>query len=86
MTNQIITLENRKRLTVSDVKSVESFTDNEVKLYTENGDLTIKGEGFVPEGYDNMSGDFSMCGKICSMSFTTDKKHLPDNFISRLFR
>ena len=86
MANQIITLENRKRLTVSDVKSVESFTESEVKLFTENGDLTIKGECFTPQGYDNISGDFSLCGKICSLSFTTDKKHLPDNFIGRLFR
>lgn len=86
MANQIITLENRKRLTVSDVKSVESFTDNEVKLYTENGDLTVKGESFTPEGFDNVSGDFSLCGKVSSLTFTTDKKHLPDNFISRLFR
>lgn len=86
MANQIITLENRKRLTVSDVKSVESFTDNEVRLYTENGDLTVKGECFVPEEFNNNNGDFSLCGKICSISFTTDKKHLPNNFISKLFR
>lgn len=86
MANQIITLENRKRLTVSDVKSVVSFTDNEVRLFTENGDLTVKGDSFIPEEYDNTSGEFSLCGKISSICFTTDKKHLPDNFISKLFR
>lgn len=86
MNNQIITLENRERLTVSDVKSVEGFTDTEVKLYTDNGDLIIKGENFIPEGYNNENGEFSLRGRVCSLCFTTDKKHLPDNFISRLFR
>lgn len=83
--NSYITIENREKLTISDAVSVTSITDAEAKLYTESGDIVIKGSGLHADEF-SADGKFVIEGHIISLAFATEKHHLPDNIISRLFR
>lgn len=83
--NSIITIENRQKLTISDTVSVTSVTDTEAKLYTESGDIVIKGENLRADEF-SQDGKFVIEGHIVSVAFATEKHHLPDNIISRFFR
>ncbi len=84
--NSSITINDRGSLLVSGVKSVESVTDSEIAIFTEEGDLIIRGHELVSEEFDPGSGVFRVNGRIDGVSYRTEKRHLPDNFISRLFR
>lgn len=86
MNNHHIILENREHLHATGVKSTESFQDEKIVLHTECGDLAIYGEGLSVRELDMGSGDFEVFGRIDSLKYLSESRHIPDNFISRLFR
>lgn len=86
MNNHHIILENRELLHATGVKSTESFHDEKIVLHTECGDLAIYGSGLSVRELDMGSGDFEVRGRIDSVQYLSDHRHIPDNFISRLFR
>ncbi|MGN0617459.1 MAG: YabP/YqfC family sporulation protein [Ruminiclostridium sp.] len=81
-----IIIEDRKIIRISGVKSVEKFTEEDIFLFTEKGDLVIKGDTLEVKEFDTERGNIFITGNMNTLTFTTDKYHLPDNFISRLFR
>ncbi len=84
--NSSITVNDRETAIITGVKSVESMTDTEISVFTEKGDLLICGESLQPDEFDPHSGVFTVHGRIDRLSWLTEKHHLPDNLISRLFR
>lgn len=84
--NSSVTIDDRKRILITGVRSVVSVTDTVISLFTESGDLTVKGSGLCAGEFDPGSGTLKAEGRIDSISYTTESRHLPDNFISRLFR
>ncbi len=84
--NSSITVKDRAYVTLTGVKSVESITDSKIFLFTEAGDLVIKGETLESDEFDPADGIYRIRGHIISLCYTTEKYHFPDNIISRLFR
>ncbi|MBQ3841997.1 MAG: hypothetical protein II820_04825 [Ruminiclostridium sp.] len=84
--NSSITLNDRESLTVTGVNSVDMITDGEVCVFTEKGDLVIKGSRLEAEKFDPSSGILRVNGHIDSFCYKTEKRHLPDNIIAKLFR
>ncbi len=86
MNNNTLTIENREKLYVNNAVSVESLSEDKIVIYTENGDLLIKGKGLTASDFDASDGCFTVSGRIDSVDFTSEGKHYPDNFLSRLFK
>ena len=84
--NSSITIDDRRKLLISGVISVELVTDTNVGLYTEQGDLTVRGSGLETDEFDPASGIIRIRGRIDSVSYTTEKRHLPENILTKLFR
>lgn len=85
--NQNIVMENRRRIVVSGVKEVEGFTETEVRLYTDMGQLTIKGKKLQVSQVSTETGELIMTGDPVNSLVYSDKiRRTPDNFITRLFR
>ena len=55
-------LEDRQRLTVSGVSDVDSFDDTAIVVYTDMGELTIKGEGLHISRLNVETGDLKVEG------------------------
>ncbi len=69
-----IVIEERKELSITKVKEVESFCDKEIKLSLLDGVIaTIKGEGLKIANFSKENGDFKLNGKIYEIKFA-DKK------------
>ncbi|MBE7020514.1 MAG: sporulation protein YabP [Ruminococcaceae bacterium] len=72
--NQNITLEDRKKLSISGVKSVENFDDSSITLITNLGTLNIRGNDIKIEmlnldmGGITATGDFYLCEYISEVS------------------
>lgn len=79
-----ITLECRKKLKISGVKDIDSFSETKVVLNTVMGELVVKGDDLHIIMLETETGDFSMSGNVSSLvynSFSTNA-----NIFRKLFR
>ena len=84
--NQSIILENRKSLTISGITDVDSFDEKTVCLYTQLGELTIQGKDLHIDSMSVETGDMTITGDICAMSYGDKDKKGPVSALGRLFR
>ena len=67
-------LENREKLTVSDVQEVESFDENTVALLTSRGLLIIRGENLQLKSLSIDGGQVTVDGLIHSLDYEEPRK------------
>lgn len=82
--HQVI-LENRNSLTVSGVSDVDSFDDMTVVIYTNFGELTVKGEDLHINRLNIETGDLTLEGKVCSLVYA-EVQNRAGGFFGRLFK
>lgn len=84
-TQHNVIMENRRNLTISGVMDIDSFDEETVILFTDMGELTIKGKNLHINRIDVETGDLLMEGDIDSI-FYTDNQPRKGGFFSKLFR
>ena len=90
MNNQIVALpqniilEDRKKLRVSGVKDIDSFSETKVVLNTSLGELVIKGEDLHIIMLETETGNFSLTGSVNSLVYNGFATNA--NVFRRLFR
>ena len=77
-------LHDRRSLSVSGVRDVDSFDEETVILYTDLGELTIKGIGLHINRLNIETGDVSLEGKIDALSYTEPRSK--GGLFGKLFR
>lgn len=82
-----VILEDRRRLTVSGVSDVDSFDEQTVIVFTQMGELTVKGEDLHINRLSLEMGELAVEGDIASLSYT-DRAQKPQqgSFWGRVFR
>lgn len=84
---QNIILENREKMSVSGVSDVLSFDDQIIIVETDLGLLTIKGENLKINKLNIDTSDFTLNGKINSMSYSeTTFEGKNSNILSKIFK
>jgi len=78
-------MENRKNLTVTGVMDIDSFDEQTVIVFTEHGELTIKGQNLHINKIDVDTGDLLMEGEIDIISYS-DNQPQKGGLFSKLFR
>ena len=79
-------MENRNRLTVSGVSDVDSFDEQTVIVFTDMGELTVKGEALHINRLSLEVGEIMIEGSISSLSYSDSKPTQEGGFWSRVFR
>ena len=77
-------MENRKTLSISGVTEVESFDDQTVILYTDLGQLTIRGNELHLDRLSTDAGDVGVTGNIYGLMYTNDTGK--GDYFSRIFK
>lgn len=83
MPHQVM-LEERRCLTLTGVSDVDSFDETTVVVYTDMGELTVKGEGLHIGRLNVESGDLRVEGHIQSLTYAEPAER--GGFFRRLFR
>ena len=84
---QNVVMENRKKAVISGVREVEGFTETEVSLYTDMGQITIKGKNLHVNQVNTETGELIMTGELITSLVYSDKlRRTPENFMTKLFR
>lgn len=80
-----IILENRRMLSLSGVKDVDSFDEESVVLLTELGELTVKGLKLHISHLNQETGEVNIDGEISELVYA-DINIEPMGFWAKLFR
>lgn len=78
-------LDNRQRLTVAGVDSVESFDESSILLTTSQGALAIRGSDLHIEKLSLDGGDLLVEGTVDALTYEEEDTR-QGSFLSRLFR
>ena len=78
-------IDNRKNLTITGVTDVENFDDESICLYTQYGQVSIRGENLQVSVLNTENGDVTASGKINSVAYSEKTEKNP-RFFARVFR
>ena len=84
--NQNIILENRRSLSISGITDVDSFDEREISLYTQLGELTVKGRELHIDSMSTETGDMIITGDIWAVIYGDRDRKGPVSALGRLFR
>lgn len=80
-----LSLEERRKLTVSGVTDIVSFDEQTIVSETELGELTIKGEGLHIVRMSVDTGELTVEGEISALMYS-EIQQTSGSFFSRLFK
>jgi sporulation protein YabP len=78
-----LTLDERRRLTVTGVEEVVSFHEEEVAVRTVKGLLIVRGEGLKVDKLEKSSGELTVSGLVTDLGYETERTAA--GFLARLF-
>lgn len=81
-----VIMENRKALTISGVNDIDSFDERIIVLFTELGELTVKGHNLHINRMSVETGELVMEGEIASLQYGEGERRAPSNMLARLFK
>lgn len=80
-----VIMENREHLSISGVKDIDSFDEHTVVLYTELGELEIRGEDLHMSKLNVDIGEVSIDGEIYAILYGENTKQ-SGGFFGKLFK
>lgn len=86
MDTHIVNIDNRERVTVTDVADVESFNEEIVFLTLKNGGLIIRGEDLHIQKLDLDEGKVLISGAIGSAVYTERKDRQEKGFLKKILK
>ena len=81
-----VILEGRKNLTISGVTDVDSFDERCISLYTQLGELVIKGRELHINSMSVETGDMTIEGDIWALNYGDKDKKSSATCLGKLFR
>lgn len=82
-TQHTLILKDRRELTVTGIKDVDAFNEQEIVALCDGGELIIKGESLHIEQLSSESGELCVSGKIISLVY--NEKFNGKSALKRLF-
>ena len=85
--NHTVNIYDRKNISLSGIKKINNFDENEFFIESIMGPIIIKGEQLELIKIDTFKGNLNIKGKITSLNYLEDSKKLKtDNIMARLFK
>ena len=83
-----VIMEDRHHLTVSGVEDIDSFDEQAVVIYTQMGELTVKGDDLHINRLSLEIGELLIEGEIYALIYSEkeEKQSSPQGFFSKVFR
>ena len=80
-----VTIEDRGKMTVTGVSDVDSFDEQTMIVYTDLGELTVRGKGLHISRLNTETGELNIPGTVSAIAYTDDRTK-STGFLNRLFR
>ena len=83
---QTIFLENRQKITITDVNDIGAFNEEIVHLSTTKGGTIIKGANLKIQKLDLQEGKVIISGTVNSVTYTDKEEKKDKNILGKLFK
>ena len=80
-----LVMEDRRTLSITGVSDVDSFDESTIIVFTDLGELTVRGEYLHIKNLNIEAGEVSLDGSISSLTYA-DNAAKQTGFFSRVFR
>ncbi len=80
-----VTIDDRSKMTVTGVSDVDSFDEQTMIVYTDMGELTVRGKNLHISRLNTETGELNITGTVTALAYTDDRTK-GGGFMSRLFR
>ena len=80
-----VIIENRKNVMITGVNDIDSFDENVIVLFTEQGEMTIRGVNLHINKLSVDTGELTVEGLVSSIHYTDDHPS-SGGFFGRLFK
>lgn len=81
-----VILENRSHLVLSGITDVDSFNEEQISLFTQLGELTIRGKNLHINEMSVESGDLSVEGDISALVYGDKDRKKKLSAIGKIFK
>ena len=85
MENHSVQIDNREKMTITDIREIDSFDEQSIIVFTDVGELSIRGENLHINKIDVDSGEMTVDGEIYSLGYADDQPQ-KGGFFSRIFK
>jgi len=86
MDTHVVNIDNRERISVTEVTDVESFDEATILLSLKNGGLIIRGENLHIQKLDLEEGRVLITGSIGSAIYTEKKNRQEKGFLKKILK
>lgn len=86
MENHIITIDNRERITITEVADIDNFDEQEIRADLTSGGLIIKGKGLHIQMLDLADGKAVITGEIDSLGYTQKKDKADKSLLRKILK
>lgn len=86
MENHVITIDNRERITITEVADIDNFDEEEICASLTAGGLLIKGKGLHIKMLDLGEGKAVITGEINALSYTQKKDRSEKGIIRKILK
>ncbi|MDD2189751.1 MAG: YabP/YqfC family sporulation protein [Eubacteriales bacterium] len=86
MDTHVVNIDNRERVSVTEVIDIESFNEEIILLILKNGGLVIKGEDLHIQKLDLEEGKVLISGAIGSAVYTEKKDRQEKGFLKKILK
>ncbi len=86
MDTHVVNIDNRERVSVTEVIDIESFNEEIILMILKNGGLIIKGENLHIQKLDLEEGKVLISGAISSAVYTEKKDRQEKGFLKKILK
>lgn len=86
MENHMITIDNREKMTITDVADIANFDEEEICAELKNGGLLIKGRQLHIQMLDLAEGKVVITGELDSLAYTQKKDKSEKGLLRKILK
>lgn len=86
MENHAITIDNRRKLSITEVTDIDNFDEEEICANLTEGGLLIKGRDLHIQKLDLAEGKVVISGEVLSLTYTQVKSKTPQKWLKKIFK
>ena len=86
MENHIITIDNRQKMSITEVGDIDSFDEEEICANLKVGGLQLKGKNLHIQQLDLSEGKAVITGEIHSLAYTQRKDKKEKGLLKKIFK